>query len=353
MASCKEEGCLVLTTGKCVNGLEIDICPHYSSEGLDQDDQDNSIDDIEEESEIENIQTDENGNGLNSEDLIDVHSGKALTIDDADKLAKLLLTRLVVLAGMPEAGKTTLLLSLIHMFSTKLSYEGFIFAGSETLLDFEEKSHLSKIDSEIDIPFTGRTPFGAPTFMHLRVANQKFDSSKVDLLFTDISGETFKALKDSTEECKKFELCQRADHFVLFFDTKKLTSIRERASSKSAGIGILRSLIEAETLLQHTNIQIVFSRWDLFDLGPKREKHEEFLNLLKEEIKNKYAMNFNITFHEIACRPKDNTFTFGHGLGSIFSEWVNKSQLDTNNIQEFGIKEDNNLRQFMKFKFNN
>lgn len=351
MAICKEEGCSVLTTGKCVNGLEIDICPHYSSESNESDNQDDLIED--DENEDENIEDADNNTWASSEDLIDVHSGKAMTIEDVDKLAKLSLTRLVVLAGMPEAGKTTLLLSLIHMFSTKPSYEGYIFAGSDTLLDFEEKSHLSKIDSEIEIPLTGRTPFGEPTFMHLKVTDQMQQANKVDLIFTDISGETFKALKDSTEECRKFDLCRRADHFVLFFDTKKLTSYKERASSKSAGLGILRSLIEAESLLPHTNIQIVFSRWDLFDDGSSPEIHEEFLNLLKEEIKNKYGLIFNITFHESACRPKGNNFNFGHGLDSIFLEWVNKSQLDSNIIREFEIEGDSDLRQFMKFKFNN
>ncbi|HEX8016839.1 MAG TPA: hypothetical protein VF465_16530 [Flavobacterium sp.] len=333
-----------------MNGLELDECPHYSKEDndnvaaqeindedLDQDDQDN--------------QSFLKANEVNRENLKDVHSGKALTLDEANKIAKSVLARVIVLAGMPEAGKTTLLLTLMHLFSSKLSFKEYIFAGSQTLIDFEEKSHPSKIDSDISTPETGRTPVGPHTFMHIGVADLATLNNKINLLFTDISGETFKALKDSAEECQKFELGARADHFVLFFDTKDLTSLKERANSKAAGLGMLRGLTEAGTLLPTTKIQIVFSKWDLFD-QEKKENNLQFLEVLKDEIRKNYGEKYAVSFYEISCRSKDGTFTFGYGLDKLFLSWVNQSQLDHNEIQNSEVENEFELSQFLKFKYN-
>lgn len=355
MASCNEEGCSVLTVGKCVNGLGLDVCPHYSEgddtivEYQDEKDFDNNLDD---QNEDDDTNTFPKGNEVNKENLKDVHTGKALTLDEADKIARSVLTRVIVLAGMPEAGKTTLLLTLMHLFSCRQSFEGHIFAGSQTLIDFEEKSHPSKIDSDISEPETGRTPVGAHTFMHIAVADLENLNKKVDLLFTDISGETFKALKDSTEECKKFELGSRADHFALFFDTKDLTSLSDRANSKAAGLGMLRGLTEAGILQASTKIQIVFSKWDLFN-EHKRDNHEQFLEVLKDEIRKNYGHMYDMSFYEISCRSKDGSFAFGYGLEKLFLSWVNQSQLDHNEIRDSEIEKEAKLHQFLKFKYHN
>lgn len=353
MASCKEEGCSVLTTGECVNALELDVCPHYSADEDELDEDDIDDEDIDSDDQADNNfdQDDKKGVELSKENLKDVHSGKALMLDEANKLAKSVLTRVIVLAGMPDAGKTTLLLTLMHQFSSKSSYEGYIFAGSNSLIDFEEKSHPSKIDSEMNTPETGRTPVGPHTFMHLKVAEKQNLENKTDLLFTDISGEAFRALKDSADECKKFELGARSDHFTLFFDTKDITSIKDRANSKASGLGMLRGLVESNALFPSCQVQIVFSKWDLFS-KEKEDNHKAFIKVLKEEIQASYGKRFSISFYEISCRSDETEFPLGFGLDRLFLSWVKYSQLDQNKLVDEKIEERMELRQFMKFKHN-
>lgn len=342
MANCNEDGCSVLTTGICVNGLALDVCPHYSLEGSSE------IMEVGESATIE--ENDSVIEDLNTVKILDTHSGKSLTLTEANKIARSSLTRLIILAGMPDAGKTTLILSLMYLFDNNPSYVNYIFAGSETLLDFEEKSHPSKIDSQKKEEITVRTPFGPPSFLHLKVIDSKKERKAVDLLFTDISGEAFKSLRDNTQECKNFSLGRRADHFTLFFDTQKLTSVRDRALSKSSGLGILRGLIEADTLLPDTNIQIVFSRYDLFGDNEKKN-NEQYISTIKEEISKKYGELYKIEFIEIACRPKTGKFNFGHGLEKLFPIWVERSSLDSARANSQELVHQNTNRQFMKYKY--
>ncbi|MDO1451350.1 hypothetical protein Q0590_34060 [Rhodocytophaga aerolata] len=340
MPICNEEGCQVFTTGKCVNGLELDECPHYL-----------------EDSEVKDYKKPENNEEIPPRaspvnNVIDVYDGKALKLSDVNRIANNSITRLVILAGMPDAGKTTLLLSLMHIFTTNPQFGDFIFAGSDTLLDYELKSHPSKIDSENSNETTGRTQVGPPVFLHLKVADQKEDGKLTDLLFTDISGEDFRALRDSTIECKKFTIGQRADHFALFFDTLKITTLKERASAKASGIGILRSLIEAGSLLPQTRIQIIFSRWDLKPNQENEHIHDEFIKLLKSDISSQFGSEYEISFFEIAARPKNNNYPFGHGIENIFPLWVKCSLIDRINSGNKKSIIRPKIRQYLQFQYN-
>lgn len=338
MATCNEEGCQVKVTGKCVNGLELDECPHYQKD-IDGEDAlvpDEDSDDSSEESQKRS-------------DIIEVFDGKAISLGDVNRISGRTISRLIILAGMPDAGKTTLLLSLLHLFATKPEFEGYLFAGSETLLDFESKSHPATIDSGNLKETTGRTPIGPPTFLHLRVSDTQDDGKITDLLFTDISGENFRALKDSTAECKKFTIGQRADHFALFFDTQRISSVKDRASAKVAGVAILRSLYEAGTLLPHTKIQIVFSRWDLRPTGEETAAVDLYIEQIKNEIKEKFDTVYEIQFFEVAARPNGDGLPFGFGIERVLPIWVNSSMLDKKEKPAKKEYQYSGKRQYLQF----
>ena len=229
MPNCNEDGCQVLLTGECVNGLPLTDCSHYSIiDTLLQETEIPGSKDATSKSDSSNNYNNANYSAVNG---IDTHSGRTLKVDEVNRISTKRRTKLVILAGMPNAGKTTLLLSLMHLFATKSDFQGYIFSGSETLYDFEEKSHPSKIDSDNSNPDTDRTTHGPPTFLHLQVAERDALGIKQDFLFTDISGESFRILKDSTDESKKFYLGKRADHFALFFDSDMLSSMDKRAAA--------------------------------------------------------------------------------------------------------------------------
>lgn len=323
MAYCNEEGCDVLVSGKCINSLQLDTCPHYilSEPEIEEE--------VSEEDELDNDEI-EISETIN---LVGVHSGKLLTINEVNSVSTSGTTRLIILAGMPDAGKTTLILSLMNLFQNSSSYQGFIFSGSKTLLSFEEKNHNSTINSERETPETDRTTFGNSSFFHLKITKLD-DKRSANLLFTDISGETFRLITESNEEAKKFSLAKRADHFVLFFDSNKLSSYQDRHAARTRGIDILKSLIESKSLLPPTKIQIVFSRWDMLLKKGDVEEHRKFIVRIKEEILSNFASNFEIEFYEISARPAEGSdLTLGHGIDLVLPVWFDPPIVEINDTE--------------------
>lgn len=343
MPTCNEVGCEVVTKGVCLNHFEdLKSCSHYSSEG-----------EVASRQEDANIIDDENATDANPNDGgLKVHTGLSLLEEEINAISKDDYTRLIILAGMPEAGKTTALLCLMHQFQTQSNYRNYLFAGSKTLVDLEEKAWPSRTDSKNESAKTVRTNDMVPKFIHLKLAKQQQLEKKENLLFTDVSGELFKTLKDSTSESKKFVLANRADHFALFFDAGALSDPSQKFAARIAGLGILKSLTDVGVLLPKTRIQIVFSRWDLFESKSDKDRHRAFIETIQKEIHDKYSTKYSLSFHIIASRPYKSTLPFAFGIDELFDIWISKSQLDFNReLLEVIPQEEKNARHFLQYTF--
>jgi energy-coupling factor transporter ATP-binding protein EcfA2 len=339
---CNQPECKVAETGVCLEGLEIEKCTHKT---------------------IIDGQTDENilgneGSGTKEkkedDNLKFTYSGDALLIEETNIVVSSSLTRLVILAGNAKSGKTTLLASLFQIFQEKSSFAGYKFAGSTTLIGLEKRCYKSRIASQRDTPDTDRTVYVEhDEFIHLKV--RKAQENKVDILFTDISGERFKSLSDSQDECKKFGLAKRADHFVLFIDAFLLSEPSAKHSTKTNCMNILRGLIESEMLEKNTYIEIVFSRWDLLLKRDNQDQHMAFVKGLKEEIQKKFSTSHaGISFHEVASRPDTELgLEFGHGIDSLLPIWVEKSPHISSSVKPINYSAfiDEDEREFLKFNY--
>lgn len=338
---CKQAGCTASTDGKCLEGLELEVCPHCS---------------IVEDEIIEEIiltDTEENNKIPEKESFYNVHIGEALKLNETNKITSSSLTRLILLAGLIDAGKTTMLASIFDLFQCQNNLSGYTFAGSQTLIGFERRCHDARIKSEREIPVTERTKRSdSNVFLHLKV--QSRNEIITNLLFTDLSGEIFIALSDSTEECRKFELAKRADHFALFIDADQLSNLEQRNIVKARSIGILSSLIETKMLNKNTHIEIIFSKWDMLIEKQQVEIHLEFVEGLKVEINKKISSTHpNLEFYKLASRPVDqNKFEFGYGISEIFTMWVENSQFKCSSRTDNTFQKTNKIiREFSKFKF--
>src|SRR3989304_7885544 len=156
------------------------------------------------------------------------HDGLCLDLSSSNNVVADAPTQLIILAGASESGKTTLLASIYEKFSEG-GLADFYFAGSRTLPGFEQRCHLARIASGRPVADTERTKANDRIeLLHLRVAKKRMKTSHTNLLFTDISGETFRIIKDSTDECKKYHILMRADHFVVLIDGAQLISLTKR-----------------------------------------------------------------------------------------------------------------------------
>ena len=237
-------------------------------------------------------------------------------------------TRIIVVAGPPKCGKTTLLASLVEMFHKGL-YQEYIFAGSDTIIGFESRSYDSRVPSGRKNPDTERTKANLDDirFLHLAVRKQDFEFPPQHFLFSDIWGESFRQVKDSTTECKRLWTLKRADHVVMMFDCENLNDLNERQQAKAFGMSLMRSCLDAEMLGLESYVQIVFSKFDFVTSNSKsRRETELFIEQIKKEITDSFESRVGrLSFAEVAVRPdEDMNLQEGWGLDKLFIDWVGR-----------------------------
>lgn len=295
--ACSQEGCTA-PQGSCLEGFdEYSDCPHYAIDS---------------------------GSGESSASRdIPLHSGDALTTAEATSLMRRSPTRLVVLAGAANVGKTTLLSVLYEKF-LRGAFGRFVFAGSLTLEGFEERCYLSRLASWRPTPDTKRTQRGtASMFLHLRLANNDRSFRPADLLFTDIAGEEFDAIRDVPNEAVAADIVRRSDHFAVALDSTELMENSVRHAIRASTIQLLRSGIEAGLLRDASGIQLVATKWDTVE-DSRRDDVMEFLNRIHSEIADMVEIDKSrTTSHVTACRSRDDGgVTEGHGLKDLLCSWM-------------------------------
>jgi len=327
---CLREGCTVEKDGKCLENIDDPReCPHFvpSNELIDE-----SVPDKKEVMKGEELS-----------DMVILHDGDDLTLDTATIITRAFITRVIVLAGAVGSGKTTLLASIYECFQSG-PFANYLFAGCRTLPGFERRCYFSRIASERTMADTERTKYGTcENLLHLRVRVKDLNKPAQDLLFSDLSGETFRIAKDSTEYCQEIEILRLADHFVLLIDGEKLSKIENRQGAYHDANSLLRSCLDAGMLGNLSLIDVLFTKWDLIEsLSDSNEKDDAktFVNYIEQDMKNRFENRVgSLRFSRIASRPADSILKFAYGLESIFPSWVEEMPMHTSSMSYKGIRQ--------------
>lgn len=105
---------------------------------------------------------------------VDLPPGLDFTPVSAFDVMRANLTRVIVLAGPNESGKTTVINSIYELFQ-RGKMPGYLFAGSSTLPGFERRCHHDRIMSNAARADTPRTPYGEGNrFLHFRIRRENF-----------------------------------------------------------------------------------------------------------------------------------------------------------------------------------
>jgi hypothetical protein len=314
IGTCRQENCKVVTDGKCLEGFEdLEQCPHFfstqqrTSEGVPPE-----------------VAAPEQAGPSETMDLPD---GADLSPDSAIVITRAFMTRLVILAGAPDSGKTTLLTSIYESFQWG-PFAGYIFAGSRTLPGLERRCHLARIVSGRTIADTERTkPGQRHQLLHLRVRAQDLSKPAQDLLLSDLSGETFRLAKDSTEECKSLSILRRTDHFVLLLDGDKLARVESRAEAATDGAALLRSCLDAEMLGRHSLVDVLFTKWDLVQSCADKSGTKAYIAHIEEEMRRRFESRVGrLRFFQVAARPAEGSeLPFAYGLSEVLPSWVEET----------------------------
>jgi hypothetical protein len=276
------------------------------------------------------------------EENIQLHHGQELTPETASTLTQAAFARVVVLAGQSESGKTSLLAAIYEKFCQG-PFAGLRFAGSRTLWAFESRCHGLRVASGRSQAGMERTKLTDEQHMlHLKVQSLD-DGSLMDLLFTDISGEKFRAATQTTEDSTSLTIVKRADHFVLCLDGSKLMEPKERHAVVTNGRSILRAFLEARMLGPWSLVTVLFTKADLFgddrDIAAFRKSTEtEFRETFKDRLGG-------LEFASSVALQVDQTV----GLETLLRSWTMTSKMGAHHTLDSNVSE--NAREIDQFSW--
>jgi hypothetical protein len=250
-------------------------------------------------------------------------SGEALTPQATSRIMGASRARVLVIAGPVKSGKTTLIASVFNRFE-RGPFAGYMFAGSETLMGFEERSWLARAASGRLSADTQRTRPGAEhCLLHLRVRNEDLTEPPKDLLFADLSGEDYEHAKDSVDECRKLVLIRRADSLILLVDGAKLVRNDARQSERRQATMLLQSCLDADHIHRGSFVDVLISKWDLIEGDSAKAQHLNYVARLKELLQQRFAHRLaRLRFFEIVARRERGDYEIAHGLSVAFRSWV-------------------------------
>ena len=309
---CLQPECTFGEDSKCLEGLRDPLsCPHLV---LSSDKESESLDVPENEPNDEEYSID---------DWLFVPEEYELDLASAARITSAYDARLIVVAGEPDAGKTTLISSLYEMFC-RGPFASFQFAGSETLLAFERVCHLSRTSSGAEDPDTERTKGTHTRYFHLVLRELPHNQQDQHLLITDVSGEAYKRAINHSDDAKKLGFIRRADVFVLLLDGKRLALTEERQEVFRRGLLLLRTLNEVGILDRRSVVRLALSKCDLLLRQFVDQNTVDFLDYLRSEFR-KFAENKFKSFSivDVAARPLPGRgFEYAYGVDLLLKFWL-------------------------------
>lgn len=272
---------------------------------------------------------------------IALRTGGELTAVDLDSLAREYPATLIVLVGPPEAGKTTLIVTLYEWFR-QAKVAKFAFSGSHSLMAFERRCHLSRMASKLARPETERTPAAdEELFYHLRVARLDDLACKDDLFLLDVAGEQYRELRTSDEACLSIESLGRADYLVLLIDGETLKKAQSRYLTLEQAINFLQCVADSRALAAECRLQIVITKADKIVSLDRSRILKEVESTIEARIGNRFPRR---EFALVAVRPDNpKILPTGFGLNELFARWLNSAiesvTSETTSIAKAGERE--------------
>lgn len=255
--------------------------------------------------------------------FVEFFAGTALSAADADAVTLRTPVQLVVFAGAEGSGKTTVLASVYERLSQG-PFAGYQFAGSRSLLGFEDICHLNRLASGGARPDTQRTvPTEDASYYHLALMGAEPKAQRRHVLLSAVSGELFRLARNSREDCARLTFLHRADAIVVLVDGARLAVPEQRTNAHADASGILESFLDANMVGANCRVEFAFSKLDRVVAAGKSAL--EFLIKTEEKLESKFRARVpGLTFRRIAARPERllSIEELDDGLANAFASWT-------------------------------
>lgn len=308
VGSCTRESCTA-PTGPCEQGFaDVEVCPDFGVIEHEEQEDDATLD-----------EDDPRGS-----DQVSLPDGLTLTTDDASAVLAASPSTVVALLGAVAAGKTTLLTAIYESY-IRGPFADHIFAGSRTLVGWEQRCHPSRIASGRRSASTNRTAHGNPRrLLDLELAPRGTPTSRSHILLTDIAGEAFDELRDHPSSAAALSLLVRADRIALALDGEILANHKTRHRPAGELKQVIRGLIEVSGLHRAAAIDLVATKWDVVHSAGKQVEVNAFLEGIVTDIATVAApAELQVVSHLTAARSKpDDGLTPGFGIEDLTKHWL-------------------------------
>jgi hypothetical protein len=269
---CSQPGCTA-PSGVCLDGFAkySEECPNWLASQGDGDQDEGGIEDA-----------------LGSElptpefkDVVPTSMGSTLDYVDCDKLLRRGGGHLISVVSGPKAGKTSLVTALYEFLSRGL-WEDCIFAGSETLLGFEERCHFTRLASGRATPDMLRTRVRS-TASILHIAANKQDGI-THYFFLDRSGENFDDLVATPALAENYSDLERADEIWFLLDGAILLNNPARAT---ASVRRMFQAVLQVGFLTRKRIALVVTKADLLAQSGNADPAATAVSDFAQELTNR------------------------------------------------------------------
>jgi len=253
---------------------------------------------------------------IHEKEVVNIYTGDAISENDINEYFSQDFIKLIVLAGLPGHGKTTLISSIYDKFIQDGKYGVFEFIGSKTILGFEKRGYLSRIKNG-QFADTKRTTLGEDNpYLDLSLLNSE-NTTKQRVIFVDTSGEVFKKFQKDNQSIKAFKSLLRANHFSYIFDISQYTHSDTRHLTRDVAKTIIRSISDQKMFSPNVNIEIVFTKWDKITDDEALQKYRKSI---VDELK-KIFPTLNVKDFNVNSISDENSFQ----LLDLFNNWMNTS----------------------------
>jgi len=192
-------------------------------------------------------------------------TGLELGFNEAAQIMRSRYTRLIGVLGQAEAGKTCLFTSLYLQLTGRHLCPKYRFAGSETLLGFEQRSRHLRDWNEEGVPdqIVDHTRFGnhrSPAFLHLAFHDEH--GTRHDLLLPDLPGEWTTRLLSDASTADRFAFLQRSDIVLLALEAPQFANRRTRNNAITDATHLLERLSDDIALPKSIPLLLAVTKCD-------------------------------------------------------------------------------------------
>lgn len=301
--TCANRDCRVSETGRCVEGLELTVCPHYGHERADD----------------EELAAEDDGGA--SGFGLRLPGADTLTLEEASKLLRKRDARVIAIIGPKDSGKTSLIASLYDLFQEG-AVGGAEYARSDTLHAFELACHDARAASRRSEPDMERTPLGEVKFYHLDLAGGVAGAG-LTLLLGDRAGEEYRLAADDAAGLTSFPEIARADTLTMLVDGQRLLDAGARHNLRSEIMMILQALLDGGALRDGQRLVLVLTKFDVIQGSPNRERAEGDFRSLLAQVQRVFSTTFSqIDSCIVAASPKTAAVARGIGVVDMLTFWV-------------------------------